>query len=184
MTTLLLLLPTSTSRDQFTGTRTTIIVLLVKTYCMQPYYKKNTIKTISDTVASGTYGPVEAEKTGILLPHEPIEVTCANALNMKSISTILLPILTQLPISAQKISTFLEMKNILLSIPTIVDADCEVHLDLKLIKIYKNNKLILQGDQDEVSHMWTIDLVVPRQQQQIQKNQSLHWSERKMLMRC
>ena len=53
------------------------------------------------------------------------------------------------------------MKNILLSIPTIVDADCEVHLGLKFIKIYKDNKLILTGDRDEVSRMWTIDLVVP-----------------------
>ena len=92
---------------------------------------KNTIKAITDTAASGTYRPVEAEKTEILLPHEPIEVTCANELNMKSLSTILLPILTQLPTSAQKLSTFSEMKNILLSIPTIVDANCEFHLGLK-----------------------------------------------------
>ena len=80
---------------------------------------------------------------------------------MKSVSTILLPILQQLPKSARKLSTFSEMKNILLSIPTIVNANCEVHLGLKFIKIYKDSKLILKGDRDEVSRMWTIDLVVP-----------------------
>ena len=53
------------------------------------------------------------------------------------------------------------MKNILLSIPTIEDADCEVHLGLKFIKIYKDNRLILKGDRNEISRMWTIDLVVP-----------------------
>ena len=53
------------------------------------------------------------------------------------------------------------MKNTLLSIPTILDADCEVHLGLKFNKIYKDNKLFLEGDRDEVSRMWTIDLVVP-----------------------
>ena len=98
--------------------------------------KQQTINAIADTAASGNYGPVEAVNAGILLPHEPIEVTCANELNMKSVSTILLPILQQLPKSARKLSTFTEMKNILLlSIPTIVDADCEVHLCLKFIKI-------------------------------------------------
>ena len=76
-------------------------------------------------------------------------------------STILLPLLTQLPISVQKLSTFSKIKNILLSIPTIVDVDCEVHLGLKFIKIDKGNTLILQVDQDGVSRMWTIDLVVP-----------------------
>ena len=105
--------------------------------------RNNTIKTIADTAISGTYGPIDAEKTGIILPHEPIEVTCANEIDMKSVSTILLPILTQLPTSAQKLSTFSKMKKILLSIPIIVDADCEVHLDLKFINIYKDNKLIL-----------------------------------------
>ena len=123
--------------------------------------QQQSIKAIADTAASGTYGPVDAEKAGLRLPHEPIEVTCANELNMKSVSTILLPILTQLPTSARKLSTFSEMKNILLSIPTIVDADCEVHLGLKFIKIYKDNKLILEGNRDEISQMWTIDLVVP-----------------------
>ena len=123
--------------------------------------RNNTLKEIADTAASGTYGPIEVEKAEIRIPHEPIEVTCANEFNMKSVSTILLPILTQLPISAQKLSTFSKMKNILLSIPTIVDVDCEVHLGLKFIKIYKDNKLILEGDHDEVSCMWTIDLVVP-----------------------
>ena len=86
---------------------------------------------------------------------------CDKISRMKSVSTILLPILTQLPTSARKLSTFSEMKNILLSIPTIVDADCEVHLGLKFIKIYKDNKLILEGDCDKISQMWTIYLVVP-----------------------
>ena len=66
-----------------------------------------------------------------------------------------------MPTSAQRLSTFSEMKYILLSIPTIVDANCEVHLGLKFNKIYKDNKLILQGDWNESSCMWTIDLVVP-----------------------
>ena len=52
------------------------------------------------------------------------------------------------------------MKNILLSIPTIVDANCEVYFGLKFIKIYKDNKSILESDRDEVSPMLTIDLVV------------------------
>ena len=112
--------------------------------------QQQSIKAIADTAASGTYGPVNAEKAGICLPHELIEVTCANELNMKSVSTILLPILTQLPTSARKLSTFSEMKNILLSIPTIVDADCEVHLGLKFIKIYKDNKLILESDRNKL----------------------------------
>ena len=68
--------------------------------------RNNTIKAIADIAASGTYGPIDAEKAGIIAPHEPIEVTCANELNMKSVSTILLPILTQLPTSAQELPTF------------------------------------------------------------------------------
>ena len=122
--------------------------------------KQQTIKAIADTATSGNYGPVETANAGILLPHEPIEVTYANEINMKLVSTILLPILQQLPKSARKLSMFSEMKTILLSIPTIVNADCEVHLGLKFIKIYKDSKLILTGDCDEVSRMWTKDLVV------------------------
>ena len=123
--------------------------------------RNNTIKVIADTTASETYGPIEAENPGICIPHELIEVTCANELNMKSVLTILLPILTQLLTSARELSTFSKIKIILLSIPTSVDANCEVHLGLKFIKIYKDNRLILEGDRDEVSRMWTIDLVVP-----------------------
>ena len=52
--------------------------------------QQNTIRAIIDTAALGTYGPVEVEKTGILFPHEPIEVTCANELNMRSVSTIII----------------------------------------------------------------------------------------------
>lgn len=52
------------------------------------------------------------------------------------------------------------MKNILLTIPTIVDADCDINLTTTQIKIYKNNKLILQGNRDDVSRMWTIDLPI------------------------
>ena len=52
-----------------------------------------TLKEITDKAASGNYGPLSTAKVGILLPHEPIEVTCANELNMRSVSTILLPIL-------------------------------------------------------------------------------------------
>ena len=48
----------------------------------------------TDTAASGNYGPLTAGQAGILLQYEPpIEVTCANELNMRSVSTILLPIL-------------------------------------------------------------------------------------------
>ena len=68
-------------------------------------FKKN-IKAIADTASSGLYGPIEAEIAGIRIPHKPIEVTCANELNMKSVSTIMLPILTQLPTSARKLFTF------------------------------------------------------------------------------
>ena len=96
---------------------------------------------------------LSAAKAGILLPYEPIEVTCANELNIRSVSTILLPILAQLPTSARKLTTLLEIKNILLLVPTMVFADCEIHLGLKFIKIYKDNKLILQGDCDEFSRM-------------------------------
>ena len=124
-------------------------------------HKTATLKAIANTAASGNYGPVSAQQAGKLLPHEPIKVTCANKINMRSVSTILLPILAQLPTSARKLSTFLEMKNILLSIPTIVNADCEVHLGIKFIKIYRDNKLNLQGDRDEISRMWTINLKVP-----------------------
>ena len=102
-----------------------------------------------------------AAKAGILLPYKPIGITCANELNMRSVSTILLPILVQLPKYARKLSSFLEMENNLLSIPIIVVADCEVHLGIKFIKIYKDNKLILQGNWDDVSRMWAIDLVTP-----------------------
>ena len=66
-------------------------------------HQTTTHKAIDDTAASGNCGLVTAEQAGTLLPHEPIEVTCANKINMQSVSTILLPILAQLPTSARKL---------------------------------------------------------------------------------
>ena len=84
---------------------------------------KAVTKAIADTAASNHYGPQTVEESGLTLQHEPMDITCANELSMRSVSTILLPILSELPTSAQKLSTFTHMKQILISIPTIVDAD-------------------------------------------------------------
>ena len=77
-----------------------------KTLSHAAVLRHNTIKTLAGTAALETYGPMEVIKVNILLPHELIEVTYSNILNMKTIPTILLPILAKLLKSVQKLSLF------------------------------------------------------------------------------
>ena len=122
-------------------------------------HEHNPVTTaIADTAASNHYGPLTAKQSGLKLHHESVDITCANELSMQSVWTILLPIQSESPTSALKLSTFSQMKQILIPIPTIVDADYDVHLTKHFIKIYKDDCVVWEGKRDPISQMWLIKL--------------------------
>lgn len=78
-----------------------------------------------------------------VLEHKQIVMTYTNELNVCFVSTILPPILPEFLKTLCTWSKFIQMRNILLLIPIIVDVNYEVHLPQRSsfnTKIYKDNR--------------------------------------------
>jgi hypothetical protein len=81
-----------------------------------------------DTAATGHFLPLGYK--GKILPKEEIEVICANDATMQSVATQELDI-PSLPARAKKAHLFKGMDKTLLSVPELVDADCNVNFNKK-----------------------------------------------------
>ena len=119
-----------------------------------------------DTAATGHFLPVGCK--GKPLPNEAIEVICANGASMHSIATQELD-LPSLPAQAKKAHVFHEMDKALLSVPELVDADCNVNFDKQSVVVIDNKteQVILKGRRDPATRLWLIPIV----QQQIKLQQ-------------
>jgi hypothetical protein len=95
-----------------------------------------TVEAHPNTAATWHFLPVGCK--GKPLPHENIEVICANSVSMHSIGTQELD-LPSLPSKAKKAHAFLEMDKALLSVPELVDSDCNVNFDKNTLVVIDNN---------------------------------------------
>jgi hypothetical protein len=121
------------------------------------------VKAHPDTAATGHFLPVGCK--GKPLPNEEIEVICANGASMQSVGTQELDI-PLLPARAKKAHTFKEMDKALLSVPELVNADCDVNFNKQSVVVIDNNieQVILKGRRDPATRLWLIPIV----QQQIE----------------
>jgi hypothetical protein len=128
-------------------------LLLAKLAATQP-----PVKTHPDTTATGHFLPVGCK--GKPLPNEEIEAICANGASMQSVGTQELDI-PLLPAKAKKAHTFIEMDKALLSVPELVDADCNVNFNQKGVVVIDNNteQVILKGRRDPATRLWLIPIV-------------------------
>jgi hypothetical protein len=121
-----------------------------------------------DTAATGHFLPVGYK--GKLLPNEDIEVICANGASMHSVETQELDI-PSLPATAKKAHTFREMDKALLSVPELVDADCNVNFDKSSVVVINNKtkQVILEGKRDPATRLWLVPIIQQKLQQQQSK---------------
>jgi hypothetical protein len=124
------------------------------------------IEAHPDTAATGHFLPIGYK--GKILPNENIEVICANGASMHSVGTQELD-LPSLPAKAKKAHTFKEMDKALLSVPELVDANCNVNLNKTGVVVINNNtkQVILEGRRDPATRLWLVPIV----QQQIKLQQ-------------
>ena len=122
-----------------------------------------------DTAATGHFLPLGYK--GKTLPNENIEVICANGASMQSVGTQELD-LPSLPAKAKKAHTFKEMDKALLSVPELVDADCNVNFNKESVVVINNNtqQVILKGRRDPATRLWLIPIVQKKIQLQHQFN--------------
>ena len=119
----------------------------------------NTNTIHPDTAATGHF--ITTEHPGEEIPHQPMEVICANNSTMKSIATKLLH-LPHLPQWARLAHVFQEMKRSLLSISVLCDAGCHCTFQQDKVTIMKNNHPIIQGTRDNESTLWCIPTTISR----------------------
>jgi hypothetical protein len=114
-----------------------------------------------DTAATGHFVPIGYK--GKVLPNENIEVLCANGASMHSIGTQELD-LPSLPSKAKKAHVFVEMDKALLSVPELVDSDCNVNFNKNTVVVIDNNtkKVILEGKRDPATRLWLVPIVQQR----------------------
>jgi hypothetical protein len=89
-----------------------------------------------DTAATGHFLPIGYK--GKKLLNEKIEVICAKVASMHSVGTQELDI-PSLPASAKKAHAFKEMDKALLSVPELVDADCNVNFNKTSVVVINSN---------------------------------------------
>jgi hypothetical protein len=111
-----------------------------------------------DTAATGHFLPLGYK--GKTLPNENIEVICANGASMHSVGTQELD-LPLLPAKAKKAHTFKEMDKALLSVPELVDADCNVNFNKTGVVVINNKtkQVILEGRRDPATRLWLVPIV-------------------------
>jgi hypothetical protein len=97
-------------------------IMLDKIASIQP----TLVEAHQDTAATGHFLPLGYK--GKILLKEEIEVIYANGATMQSVATQELGI-PSLPTTAKKAHAFKEMDKSLLSVPELVDADCNVNFN-------------------------------------------------------
>jgi hypothetical protein len=123
------------------------------------------VESHPDTAATGHFLPVGFK--GKILLNEEIEVICANGASMHSVETQELDI-PSLPAKAKKAHSFKEMDKALLSVPELVDADCNVNFNKTSVVVINNNtkQVILEGRRDPATRLWLIPIVQKKLQLQ------------------
>ena len=111
-----------------------------------------------DTAATGTFLAQKHSKLGTTLPHDQFGVLCANNTTMNSTTTRQLKLSPDLPAIAQQGHAFNETDKSLVLVPVLCDAGCKVIFGEHNLQVLKNNKVIIEGDQDAITNLWLIPL--------------------------
>ena len=128
---------------------------------------KSTVTAHPDTGATGHF--LNEECPGVEIPHEPINVICANESEMTSTKTMELNI-DGIAQEAKKAHIFPDMKKNLLSVPVLCDAGCNCNFEKDKVVITKENKTIMEGPRDPTTNLWNVTIGPPTNTNKIKEN--------------